>query len=806
VFRLSLKRKLPLRILVGLFGIVLFVYQVHRAGPAKLLASMATLGWGFCLVIALGGITHVMKAWAWRLTLLDQKHRVSFARMLGLRLASEAIGQLGGFGQLFGEGVRVSMLGPTMPLANGIASVTIDRAFFILSAAVVSIAGLLAVLMVLPLPHALALYASLFVGVLLGLIVLMAVAIAKRWPVLSISARIIGRVPHFNGWIEEKQSLIRTVENNLLDFYHQTPNAFWASFTLNLGCHVAAVFEVFLILWLMSAKITLFGALAIEALTKLVNIIGTFNPGNVGTYEGGNMLIVKIFGLSGATGLALAFTRRLRALFWSAVGVVCLVKLSKPTQQTNLIGSDDDMTRASSESILTNDLQEESKSSDDSHVAVILANNLDTLGLGSSIPKVGALPILLRNTLGAQKAGATRIVIVTDRSRTPQMQHDMLRTGRLPDNVAWRELSLGGTSLLSVLGQLATEADEHMVLVDGDRIYHPSLLKRAFEVGGTGNAFALLTGGEPVGICSLTNEAAIDLANHCRSTASSIDKLHTCLVETQAVQSEEVAADQWQRICSEQERLSAEHKLDRWLVKPTDGIFARFNRRISIPISRQIIRFPITPNMVSLFTLGVSLAAGIFFALGGYWNMLTGAVLSWSASVLDGCDGEVARLKLQESAFGCWLETICDYLYYLFIFTGMTIGLVRTTGNRSYLVWGVFLVLGAIASFLATGLQRHRLTSGRPEQYLGVWHKAADSRRSNPFLYLGRHTEFIIRRCFVPYVFLFCALFHIMNWLLVGATLGANLVWIIALYSLLTFDRTRTSTFPTPAKSAVFTV
>jgi len=68
-----------------------------------------------------------------------------------------------------------------------------------------------------------------------------------------------------------------------------------------------------------------------------------------------------------------------------------------------------------------------------------------------------------------------------------------------------------------------------------------------------------------------------------------------------------------------------------------DGIFARANRTISIPISRRIIPFPITPNMVSLLTLGVSFAAGVFLAFGGYWNMLTGATLSWFSSVLDGC-------------------------------------------------------------------------------------------------------------------------------------------------------------------------
>jgi len=96
--------------------------------------------------------------------------------------------------------------------------------------------------------------------------------------------------------------------------------------------------------------------------------------------------------------------------------------------------------------------------------------------------------------------------------------------------------------------------------------------------------------------------------------------------------------------------------------------------RIAYQNSRQLIKFPITPNMVSLFTLGVSFLAGTFFALGGRGNMLLGAILSVFASILDGSDGEVARLTLQDSAFGCWLETFCDYLYYVFIFAGMMIG------------------------------------------------------------------------------------------------------------------------------------
>src|SRR5713101_434412 len=333
--RTMAKARLPLRLLAGTSGVFLFAYLVHRAGPVRLLESIATMGWGLALVMVWGGVAHVVKTWAWRLTLLDEKGQVSFARMLGLRLASEALGQLGGLGQLFGEGLRVSMLGSAIPLTSGIASVTIDRAFFVLSAAVVSIVGLLAVLIVLPLPHALVVYAGLFASILLGVVLLTAFAVKKRWPVLSRTAQILGRMRYFRGWIERERSLIHSVENNLLDFYHHTPGSFWASFALNVACHVAAVLEVYLILWLLGAKVSLFGALAAEALTKLVNIAGTFNPGNIGTYEGGNMLIVKMFGFSAATGLTLAFVRRMRSLFWAGVGGLCLAVLAKSKKRSS---------------------------------------------------------------------------------------------------------------------------------------------------------------------------------------------------------------------------------------------------------------------------------------------------------------------------------------------------------------------------------------------------------------------------------------------------------------------------------------
>jgi phosphatidylglycerophosphate synthase len=280
-----------------------------------------------------------------------------------------------------------------------------------------------------------------------------------------------------------------------------------------------------------------------------------------------------------------------------------------------------------------------------------------------------------------------------------------------------------------------------------------------------------------------------DFAERCPKRARTLKEVHASLSEMHSVISMPVAEEQWHHVHTPEDLQAAERKLDRWLVKPTDGFYARLNRRISIPISRQLIKFPITANLVSIFTLGVGIASAACFAYGGYWSTLLGAFLCLFASILDGCDGEVARLKLLESDFGCWLETMCDYAFYLFLLVGMTIGQWRSSGSRTYLVYGGLLLVGALASFLATGWTRRRLAAGRPEQLLKIWQGHAESRPSNPFLYFGRHTEFIVRRCFFPYALLVFALLNLLNVAFVLSVIGANMVWPIALYSSLAFAR-----------------
>ncbi len=777
------------RYIAVLFGIGLLAWLVVRVGTRDLVSNASAIGWGMLAVLTLAGIAHLVKTWAWRLTFADCSHKPSVRRLLGLRLASEAMGQFGIFGQVFGEAARVSYLPPEVPTANGVSSVALDRGLFIATGAAVTVIGLLAATVSLALPSKLRIVALVFIAVLVALLAFGGLMLRKGWRLASGTTRALKAFPWLRNWLERQESLIASAEHALLRFHRENPRAFWFSVILNFVTHAFAITEIYLILLLMHHGVAFAGALILEALTKLINSVGSLNPGNVGTYEGGNMLIAKLLRVPTSTGLALALCRRLRSIFWALIGGICFLWISR--------GKNQRLAQTATNGTGENKMQplEQCAATRNSHVAIVIANSTSSPSFDPLLARVGSLPVLLRAILGVKAAGASRILVFVDGGQTERIRCELSRTGRLPASVEWIE-SFAGSADLQEAVSIGATLGTHLVLVMGDRTYHPSLHRAVAEWDGKCSGLELLCGQEPVGMMALSRNLAIAIGSERDANVRTIEDLYHCLL-THAlwlgtplpVLSRQVERDLWQRVQTAEQRRIAEDKLDSWLTKPTDGIFARLNRRVSIPISRQLIKFPITANMVTIFTLGVSISAGLFYARGGYWNILLGAALSWVASMLDGCDGEVARLKLQASAFGAWLETVCDYLYYLFVFVGMAVGLSRSAPSPFYLRCGAILLFGAVGTIFSASFGRNRLAGHRPEQYLAKWQKNAEKRMaSNPLMYVGRNLEFLIRRCFLPYALFGFALLNLTSVAFVLCAFGANVALMVSLYSNLTFS------------------
>ena len=696
-----------------ILGVGLLAYLLSTVKLSALTVNAKTIGWGMLLVIALGGLSHVIKTWAWRLTLAAEARRVSFARMLGLRLISEAIGQFGFLGMLGGEAARISLLGPGISVAGAISSVALDRTLFILAGALVTITGVVGLLLAVSVSHAVHYYAAALVVGLVLLLVAGAIAMQRRWPVLSGPARAAARIPGCRKWVHSKEATLNAVEQRIAAFYHEAPRAFWCSLILNLFCHSLAIIEVLLIVRMLGAPATLLGALILESLTKLINVAGSVNPGNVGTYEGGIMVIGRLVRMTATQGLLLAFCRRLRAVFWAIVGGICLFWFSKKRRSAS-----PQSTSKVDVNTTTAPGNDSCRSVNECKAAFILAH--DSAQYGQFEPVLGGvatLPILLRAILGVQSKDTIRTIVVLNSDSGPEIGRQLLASGRLPVGTEWLEVAAGTT--LSEILCLADVRVDRVELVRGNVSYRPILFRKLHEWNGEAGAIEFVSSAKPIGLMALGREMAERLARERERKIVNEMDLHNWIAEHMEVAAAsgsdpciEVDEGSWQAITNPQDLQAAECKLDLWLVKPTDGIFARMNRRVSIPISRQLIKFPITPNMVSLFTLALSIVAAGFFALGGYWNCLAGAVLGVWGSILDGCDGEVARLKLQASDFGCWLDTICDYTYYVVTFAGIVVGVARNSGDPRIIGLSIAIFAGALLN-LHLGFDRTKTAIGQ---------------------------------------------------------------------------------------------
>src|SRR5262249_41511324 len=210
----KMQRK-ALRYLVPLLGILLLAWLLHRTGTAVVLQKIKSIGWwGFGLVLLLGGVSHLIKTWSWRLSFQCDVGNISFARTLGLRLVSEAIAILGLPGQVLGEAARVSLLGSDVPMASSLSSVALDRGLYILTSAIVSLAGTVAAVLLLSLSHRWKVYSLLFALGSAVVLTASGVAFVRRWPVFSGSARALGRICWFRTWLDGKRSVIQAAEEN----------------------------------------------------------------------------------------------------------------------------------------------------------------------------------------------------------------------------------------------------------------------------------------------------------------------------------------------------------------------------------------------------------------------------------------------------------------------------------------------------------------------------------------------------------------------------------------------------------------
>ena len=220
------------------------------------------------------------------------------------------------------------------------------------------------------------------------------------------------------------------------------------------------------------------------------------------------------------------------------------------------------------------------------------------------------------------------------------------------------------------------------------------------------------------------------------------------------------------RVCApcvvETNRLRLERGLFAGLQSASDGWVDRYlNRKLSPWLSRWFLRTSLTPNQVTLIAFAVGLLSALSFAWGGWVSGLVGALLLQGSAIIDCCDGEVARLRFQESPSGYYLDIACDNVVHVAVFAAVAWSSYESLGQSYWLFLGWLAAFGTIMAFIVVLMTRH-------------------GRAQRPSLFLERLIDGMTNRDF-SILLLLCALAGKLTWFLWVLAIGVNLFWPIVL-------------------------
>ena len=136
------------------------------------------------------------------------------------------------------------------------------------------------------------------------------------------------------------------------------------------------------------------------------------------------------------------------------------------------------------------------------------------------------------------------------------------------------------------------------------------------------------------------------------------------------------------------------------LPKPQeDGFVSQYlNRAISLKISSLLSYTKLTPNSITILSFVVALIGAYLFSFGDYlWTAVAGVLVQLS-SIVDGCDGEIARLKFLKSRFGGWFDTILDRYADTAIALGITYAFWQKHPGPLVWIGGIGALVGFILS------------------------------------------------------------------------------------------------------------
>lgn len=314
-----------LGIIFTIAGIGLFCYFVWSVGLADILGNIERFGLaGFAIILLIYFARILTRASAWKLSVYDP-YKLSLRDTIPAVIIGEAMSSMIPLGILVSGTAKAVAVRKRLPLVVGLSSVATENLFYSFVTSIFLLLGSFAFVRGFQLDEGWRWSIDVLIGVLGGLLILGIVMVVKQWHFASEICEKLYQRGFARGLLENGRAEVRLFENLIYGFYRRHPRRFLPICLFEAAFHLLGIAEVWLILTRLGES-SLLNAFLLETVSRLITIVFKLVPFVIGVDEAGSQFVAETIAAGAGIGISIAIIRKGRILFWTAIGLLLIVK------------------------------------------------------------------------------------------------------------------------------------------------------------------------------------------------------------------------------------------------------------------------------------------------------------------------------------------------------------------------------------------------------------------------------------------------------------------------------------------------
>ena len=242
-------------------------------------------------------------------------------------IIGEALSSLIPLGILISGTAKAVAVKKRVPLVVGFSSVATENLFYSLVTGLFICFGAFAFLRNFELAQGWIWTIDTLVAIIFLLITICVLLVVRQWHWASSMCEWLYNRNVGVRFLESGRLQVRLFENLIYGFYRQYPRRFAPIISLQIAYHLLGITEVWFILSRISpVSVDVYSPFLLESISRVITIVFKLIPFLVGVDEAGAKFVTETLALGAGVGITLAIIRKGRILFWTAIGLIFIIK------------------------------------------------------------------------------------------------------------------------------------------------------------------------------------------------------------------------------------------------------------------------------------------------------------------------------------------------------------------------------------------------------------------------------------------------------------------------------------------------